>query len=106
MTICQVLSYLDGLAFLVGTRDALAFPQIAERISQIPGAKGGADMQATTFETQVQARGAVEQYLGFAIQQNSGSYMASPLGWQGEVLLAESMPVLRRKIWRWWHQVQ
>ncbi len=63
-------------------------------------------MQATVIANQVQAQVAVDEYLGFSIQQNSGSYIASPTGWQGEVLLAESMPVLRRKIWRWWHQVQ
>ena len=46
-----------------------------------------------------------ELYLGFVIQQHAGCYVATPQGWPGEVLLADSMPVLRRKIWRWWHQV-
>jgi len=45
-------------------------------------------------------------YLGFSIQHHAGCFVATPVGWPGEVLLADTMPVLRRKIWRWWHQVQ
>ena len=63
-------------------------------------------MQAFAMQTSSAARGAAEHYLGFVIQQHAGCYVATPTGWPGEILLADSMPVLRRKIWRWWHQVQ
>ena len=46
-----------------------------------------------------------DSYLGFGIKVQDGSYIATPVGWTGEVLLAESMPTMRRKIWRWWHQL-
>ena len=62
-------------------------------------------MQATAMHTTAIPK-LEDQYLGFAIQLQDGYYVASPTGWAGEVLLAETMPQLRRKIWRWWHQVQ
>jgi len=62
-------------------------------------------MQATLRETKHEVR-FEDAYLGFGIKVQDGCYVATPVGWTGEVLLAESMPTLRRKIWRWWHQVQ
>jgi hypothetical protein len=47
-----------------------------------------------------------DSYLGFEIRTQNGCYVATPAGWTGEVLLAESLPTLRLKIWRWWHMVQ
>jgi hypothetical protein len=61
-------------------------------------------MQATILKVQ-QATRLEDSYLGFGIRIQDGSYVATPTGWTGEVLLAESMPAMRRKIWRWWHQV-
>ena len=62
-------------------------------------------MQATV-KVREELRGVGEGYLGFCIQMLDGWYVATPMGWTGEVLLADDMPALRRKIWRWWHQVQ
>ena len=60
-------------------------------------------MQATM---QIQNESLVQdQYLGFEIGIQDGCYVAKPQGWTGEVLLADSMPRMRKKIWRWWHQV-
>jgi hypothetical protein len=71
---------------------------------KIPGPKEVPVMQATM---QLKSESLVEdQYLGFEIELQDGYYVAKPLGWTGEVLLAESMPRMRKKIWRWWHQVQ
>jgi hypothetical protein len=61
-------------------------------------------MQATAIR-QSDSQKLQDQYLGFGITVQDGCYVASPMGWTGEVILAESMPQLRRKIWRWWHQV-
>ena len=47
----------------------------------------------------------VDEYLGFHIQEISGWYLATAMGWRGPVLEAASMPEMRRKIWRWWHQI-
>ena len=47
-----------------------------------------------------------DEYLGFHIRAVDCTYIATPRGWHGEELAAESLPVIRRKIWRWWHQVQ
>jgi hypothetical protein len=63
-------------------------------------------MQATTRQLTGLAQRADDHYLGFDISTHAGCYVGTPTGWPGEVLLAESMPALRRKIWRWWHQVQ
>ena len=61
-------------------------------------------MQATVTRTE---RGKLDDvYLGYAIQVRDGSYLAIPTGWQGETIEAESLPQLRRRIWRWWFQVQ
>ena len=62
-------------------------------------------MQATAVQMKV-AQKLEDRYLGFEIQSREGCYVATPMGWRGEVLLAETMPKLRRTIWRWWHQVQ
>lgn len=48
----------------------------------------------------------VDTYLGYDIRCVGGWYVAGPRGWHGEVLGARSKPLLRRKIWRWWYQVQ
>jgi len=61
-------------------------------------------MQATA-KVRDEVRKVVEPYLGFGIQVLDGWFVATPMGWTGEVLLADDMPALRRKIWRWWHQV-
>lgn len=63
-------------------------------------------MQATANKLLSLAQQANDCYLGFDISMHAGCYVATPTGWPGEVLLADSMPALRRKIWRWWHQVQ
>ena len=45
-------------------------------------------------------------YLGYRICFVDGCCLATPCGWYGEVLAAESLPAVRREIWRWWHPVQ
>ena len=62
-------------------------------------------MQATA-NYRSETRKLEDEYLGYGIQVQEGYFVATPMGWTGEVILAESMPQLRRKIWRWWHQVQ
>lgn len=62
-------------------------------------------MQATAQKTEREARHE-DSYLGFAIQEHEDCFIATPKGWTGEILLAESLPTLRRKIWRWWHVIQ
>jgi hypothetical protein len=62
-------------------------------------------MQATAVRTE-KIQKLADQYLGFEIQDQGDSYQATPMGWTGEILDAETLPQLRRKIWRWWHQVQ
>lgn len=52
-----------------------------------------------------QKRESVDEYLGFAIHEVAGWYLAIPQGWHGQVLEAGDVPVLRRKIWRWWYQL-
>jgi hypothetical protein len=47
----------------------------------------------------------VDEYLGFRIQEISGWFLATPQGWRGPVLEAATMPEMRYKIWRWWHQI-
>jgi hypothetical protein len=61
-------------------------------------------MQATAVQVE-KIQKLDDQYLGFGIQDQGDNYVATPMGWAGEVLQAESMPQLRRKIWRWWHQL-
>jgi len=61
-------------------------------------------MQATVVRNETQKP--ADEYLGYRIQLQDGSYVAMPLGWNGEVIVAETLPTVRRKIWRWWHQVQ
>jgi len=60
-------------------------------------------MQATA--TQIEARKLAEEYLGFDIQLLDGTLVAVPMGWEGQAIQAESMPKLRKKIWRFWYQV-
>ncbi len=62
-------------------------------------------MLATAGAREMEAR-FEDSYLGFGIRFLDNIFFATPVGWTGEVLLAESMPILRRKIWRWWYQVQ
>ena len=62
-------------------------------------------MQASATIQRTESIG-FENYLGFVIQQHAGCLVATPVGWPSEIILADTMPVLRRKIWRWWHQVQ
>ena len=62
-------------------------------------------MQATAQKIERQA-GHLDSYLGFTIQECEGCFTATPQGWTGEILLAESLPTLRRKIWRWWYVIQ
>jgi hypothetical protein len=64
------------------------------------------DMQTTANDRPRLASRAGDCYLGFDISTLAGCLVATPTGWPGEILIAESMPALRRKIWRWWHQVQ
>lgn len=49
----------------------------------------------------------VDNYLGFQLYcwKRHNSYHAKPLGWDGPTLGADSLPILRKLIWRWWHQV-
>ena len=62
-------------------------------------------MQAEAIH-EVEVRTAADEYLGFEFEVQDGCFVATPMGWTGETLLAASMPQMRRKIWRWWHQVQ
>ena len=48
---------------------------------------------------------ATDYYLGFEIGSDGYMWYAQPSGWKGEVLLAESLPQIRKRIWRWWHAV-
>lgn len=50
----------------------------------------------------------VDSYLGFDLYQwvRHDTFHAKPQGWNGPVLGASSMPLLRKLIWRWWYQVQ
>jgi hypothetical protein len=53
-----------------------------------------------------QSRAIVHQsYLGFRIEEVWGLFMAIPEDWPGERIFAASLPMLRRRVWRWWHQV-
>ena len=61
-------------------------------------------MQAVLKDPKNQGK-AIDQYLGYSIQEVSGWYLAIPCGWVGEVIEAGDMPHLRLKIWRWWHQL-
>jgi hypothetical protein len=58
---------------------------------------------STEFQTVVETR------LGFEIHRNAdGSYVAIPQGWtppHATVLEAQSLPALRQRIWKWWHQL-
>jgi len=62
-------------------------------------------MQATLNQTSKAAK-ATDQYLGYEITSNEGLFIATPMGWRGETLLADSLPIMRKKIWRWWHMTQ
>src|SRR5439155_13974453 len=59
--------------------------------------KKGTIMQATA--TQIEARKLAEEYLGFDIQLLDRTFVAVPMGWEGQAIQAESMPKLRKKIW-------
>ena len=63
-------------------------------------------MQTTMTNSLSSTARAGEHYLGFDISTHAGCFVGTPTGWPGEILIADSMPALRRKIWRWWHQVQ
>ena len=64
-------------------------------------------MQATSLKIQIEEILRLEdEYLGFGIRVQDDCYVAIPLGWRGEVIIADSMPALRKKVWKWWHQVQ
>jgi hypothetical protein len=60
-------------------------------------------MQVTV--TREEPRKVAEAYLGFEIRWSDGKCMAIPMGWHAEPIHAESLPELRKKIWRFWHQV-
>lgn len=62
-------------------------------------------MQATAQKIE-RRPGHLDSYLGFTIEELEGCYAATPTGWTGEILIAESLPTLRRKIWRWWYLIQ
>lgn len=47
----------------------------------------------------------VDEYLGFTIYSVSDRFIAEPDGWVGQIIEAESLPMIRQKIWRWWHSV-
>ena len=49
---------------------------------------------------------AVDEYLGYAIHEVAGWYLAVPQAWEGDVLEAGSKPQMRRMIWRWWYSVK
>jgi hypothetical protein len=55
--------------------------------------------------TRSETRELADAYLGFSIQWTEGKYIGRPKGWHGEAIEAESLPELRKKIWRFWHQV-
>jgi|RhiMethySRZTD1v2_1073278.scaffolds.fasta_scaffold104767_1 hypothetical protein len=62
-------------------------------------------MLATELLKKMHEAKAVEVYLGYTIQEIAGWYLAVPRGWRGDILEAETLPVMRRKIWRWWYQI-
>jgi len=48
-----------------------------------------------------------DEYLGFKIWNHANAYYAMPAdGRWGNLLRAESIASLRKKIWCWWFQVQ
>jgi hypothetical protein len=58
--------------------------------------KGNGSGRATRFE---------DVYLGFRICRRADEFVASPCGWCGEDLTADSLPVLRHRIWSWWYEI-
>lgn len=51
---------------------------------------------------------ALDNYLGFCIYswQDHDVFYATAQDFAGPVLSEDSLPKLRRRIWRWWHQVE
>jgi len=51
----------------------------------------------------------LEVYLGFMVtRQGEHSYVAVPSGWNRVtpvVLEGASLPVIRKRIWSWWHRL-
>ena len=47
-----------------------------------------------------------EEYLGYRVYHFGDRYVAIPMDWDGEIFDAETQPQLRKRIWRWWYQVQ
>ena len=45
-----------------------------------------------------------DEYLGYDIFLVGERYVAIPKSWSGECIEAETMPSLRKTIWRWWYQ--
>ena len=62
-------------------------------------------MQAIVIEIEESCQ-VRDEYRGYRIREVDGCFVAYPRGWCGEVLAAESLPAVRREIWRWWHLVQ
>ena len=62
-------------------------------------------MRTTEILKKMKSGRTVDEYLGYAIHEAAGRYLAIPRGWTGEVLEASNMPQIRRKIWRWWFQL-
>lgn len=48
---------------------------------------------------------ATENYLGFVITIGPIGFTAVPDGWKGATLFADSLPLIRQRIWFWWHRV-
>jgi hypothetical protein len=44
-------------------------------------------------------------YLGFHIEEVWGLFIATPEGWSGESIFAASLPLVRRRIWKWWYHI-
>jgi len=57
----------------------------------------------STCVAQTTAAAATEEYLGFAIREDAHGCLASPKGWAGPDLTADSLPLIRKQIWFWWH---
>lgn len=63
-------------------------------------------VESTTVDRVPSPVDVIDTYLGFEIRCIGGWFVAGPRDWRGEAMGARSKPILRRKIWRWWHQVQ
>ena len=72
-------------------------------------AMGGVAMTLESGKATAMAR-PVDVYLGFELYEEEEGilYIARPQGWaegEREALEATDLPLLRKRIWRWWHNL-